>query len=221
MASVLDNSLKSLVVDRIRTKIIAGDYKAGAHLTEQSVADELGISRGPVREAFLQLQQEGLVKINPRRGCEVTTLSLTEAADIYILRGHLEALAVRLAGAHWTDADTGYLARVVQDMKLLRGEDWQGAINLDLDFHHRIVEASRSSVLIQTYRAMDAKVAACFMTVRQHLNRWPPHMAERHGNLASVMAEGDFHRAEYLAEEHWADTAARFRALVVPSAERR
>jgi DNA-binding GntR family transcriptional regulator len=217
VTTVLDHSLKQLVAERIRTAIIGGDYKPGTHLTEQSVAGDLGISRGPVREAFLQLQQEGLVKINPRRGCEVTPLSLAEAAEFYVLRGHLEGLAIRLARPNWTQADTDALSGLVDRMRTLRGEDWQGAINLDMEFHHRIVGASRSGALIQMYRSMDSKIAACFMTVRQHLNRWPPQMAERHLTLANVLAEGDFWRAEYLAAEHWADTAARFRALDRPA----
>lgn len=215
----LDNSLKSIVMDRLRSAIIGGAYKPGERLVEQSIADELGISRGPVREAFLQLQQEGLIQMNPRRGCVVTPLSPTQAAEIYVLRGHLESLAVRLARPHWTPEDAGRLAALLDQMGGLGPEDWERAIALDMAFHHTIVDRSKCEPVIQMYRSMDGKVAACFMTVKHHLPFRPHLMASRHAKLAEVLHEGDFWRAEFLAAEHWADTAARFRALLSPHLE--
>jgi DNA-binding GntR family transcriptional regulator len=209
-----DNSLKAMVTDRIREAIVTGRYKPGIHLVEQALAEEIGISRGPVREALQQLQQEGLVHLSPRRGCVVTTLSPVQAAEIYTLRGHLESLAVRLNRPHWTSLDTAYLQEVVQEMERLGPEDWQAAIDLDLRFHHYIVAACRNQSLIQMYWSIDAKVAACFLAVKHHLNNHVDQMAIRHETLVDVLRQGDFWRAEFLAAEHWADTAARFRALV-------
>lgn len=209
--SLKATSLKAMVVDRIRTAIIGGDYRPGTRLVEQTLAGEMGISRGPVREALLQLQQEGLVHITPRHGCVVTTLSPDQAAELYILRGHLESLAVRIAREHWTEADTAALQGMIEAMRRLGPGDWKEAIEADLRYHHWIVEASHHGSLIQMYSSMDAKIAACFMTVREHLQTQPSLMASRHQPLADVFRTGDFWRAEVLAAEHWAETAARFR----------
>ncbi|MDB4897328.1 MAG: Transcriptional regulator, GntR family [Firmicutes bacterium] len=220
MATIkLDNSLKTIVTDRLRSAIIAGVHKPGERLVEQTIADELGISRGPVREAFLHLQQEGLIQMNPRRGCVVTPLSPTQAAEIYVLRGHLESLAVRLARPHWTPEDPGRLAALLDRMGGLGPEDWERAIALDREFHHTIVDRSKCEPVIQMYRSIDGKVAACFMTVKHHLPLPPQLMASRHEKLAEALTDGDFWRAEFLAAEHWADTAARFRALRLPHFE--
>lgn len=209
----LDNSLKAMVAERIRTAIITGVYKPGARLVEQSLADELGISRGPVREAMLQLQQEGLIHLYPRRGGVVTTLTPAQCSEIYILRGHLESLAVRMVRPLWKPADSEFLGTTVREMTRLGPTDWMAAINTDMAFHHRIVDACGNQSLIQMYRSMDAKVAACFMSVKHHLKHSPEQMAERHRRLAEVLREGDFWSAEFLAADHWADTAARFRSV--------
>jgi len=210
----LDHSLKAMVVDRIRTAIVDGKYKPDSHLVEQNLADELGISRGPVREALQQLQLEGLVRLNPRRGARVTTLTPLEASEIYILRGHLESLAVRLMAPNWTPGDTEYLQDIVNTMGRLGPSDWPKAIDLDLAFHHYVVDASRNGTLIEMYRSMDAKVAACFLAVKQHLKAKPSQMTLRHEMVVDVLREGDFWRAEFLAAEHWNETAARFRASI-------
>lgn len=209
----LDNSLKTLVVERIRGGIVSGLHKPGTRLIEQALADDLGISRGPVREAILQLQQEGLVRISPRRGAVVTSLTPNEAADIYILRGHLESLAVRLARENWTPRDTAALRTSIAGMKELGPDDWMGAIAADRQFHAQILAASRHQSLIQMYSSLDTKVAACFVAVRWLLSSHANEMAQRHEKLEDVLAQGDFMRAEYLAFEHWAETAARFRAI--------
>lgn len=202
-----------MVADRIRAAIIAGEHRPGARLIEQVLADELGFSRGPVREALLQLQQEGLVIFSPRRGCVVTGLSPAQAAEFYVLRGHLEALAVRLAASHFTRADSERLQALTEQMAALGSQDWQGAIDIDLAFHSCVVDASHSEPLIQMYHSLDARLAACFMAVKQHLTLHPGQMASRHRKLVEVLEQGDFHRAEFLMYDHWADTAALFRAV--------
>lgn len=206
-------SLKEVALAHVRTAILEGRYSPGFHLVEQNIANELGISRGPVRETLLQLEQEGLIQIMPRRGAVVRTISPREAWEIYLLRGHLEGLAVRLAARRWSPAHTAALQERLAEMRVLGPEDWARAVAVDLRFHHQIVDAAGHQHLQQMYRLMDGKVSACFMAVKHHLNYRPSDMADRHQRLVAVLAEGDFWRAELLAGDHWAETAARFKAL--------
>jgi DNA-binding GntR family transcriptional regulator len=210
----MHRSLKEIVLNRLRQEIVEGLFKPGTHLVEQTLASQYGVSRGPVREAMAQLEQEGLVQILPRRGTVVTELSFTEAWEIYSLRGHLEGLAVRLAREHWSPELNHQLAVLLDRMERLGPSDWLPASLIDQEFHQLIVRASHNGTLIQTYQTMDAKVVACFLAVKRHLNRAPAGMANMHRPLVEVLVQGDFWRAEILAMEHWCDTANRFRSLL-------
>jgi DNA-binding GntR family transcriptional regulator len=212
-ALISHRALKEIILERLRQEIVEGLYRPGTHLIEQSLASQYGVSRGPVREALAQLEQEGLVSIQPRRGTVVTELSLTEAWEIYTLRGHLEQLAVRFARDHWTEDRNDRLAALITDMERLGPNDWLPAAQLDQQFHGVIVGASENRTLIQTYQAMDSKVLAGFLAVRRHLAQAPVDMAGKHRPLAEALVQADFFRAEILAMEHWSDTAYRFRSL--------
>lgn len=210
---IIYQRLKELIAERLRQEIFEGAYKPGTHLVEQNLADQLGVSRGPIREALAQLEIDGLVRVNPRRGAVVTEISPQEASEIYGLRGHLEGLAVRSAAANWTEQESDRLAALVTDMESLGEQDWFRAMALDQQFHALIVEASGNRTLIQTYHTFDPKVVACFLAVKRYLGTLPVAMAERHRRLADALIGGDFVRAESLAVSHWMETGARFRSL--------
>lgn len=211
---IIHPSLKEVVVERLRQEIFAAQHKPGAHLVEQSLADQFGVSRGPVREALQQLEKEGLVRILPRRGAVVTEISPQEAWEIYSLRGHLEGLAVKCAAGQWRAEHSKRLAGLLANMERLGESDWFAAIELDQQFHHLIVEAAANRTLMQVYQTLDSKVAACFLAVKRYLGGGPPEMANRHRRLVAALKEGDFWLAETLAASHWSETGARFRSLV-------
>lgn len=207
-------SLKDVVLSSLRREVIEGLHKPGTHLVEQALADEYGVSRGPVREAILQLETEGLVRVLPRRGAVVTELSPREAYEIYKLRGYLERLAVQTPGFKLHEGDMARLQSMLAEMESLAVDDWMPAIQLDLDFHHVIVEGSNNRTLVQLYNSLDSKVIACFLAVRRHLGAAPNQMADRHGALVEALRGSDYARAESLAFEHWFETAVRFQALI-------
>jgi DNA-binding GntR family transcriptional regulator len=89
----------------LRRRIIEGRYAAGEQLRQDALAAEFGISRIPIREALVQLEAEGLVKIHPHRGAVVTDLSSTDIAELFELRHLLEPHLLRLSVPHLTEAD--------------------------------------------------------------------------------------------------------------------
>ena len=89
-------SLAEDAADRIREQILAGGFRQGEHLVEAKIAEQLNISRGPVREAFKLLRAEGLLNEEPRRGTFVVSLSADDVREIYGLRAALEGRAARL-----------------------------------------------------------------------------------------------------------------------------
>jgi len=135
----------------IRDRIKTGIWGPGYRLVERSVAEELGVSRTPVRAAFERLFSEGLVELVPNRGAVVVNLSTEEAIEILQMREALEVLACRLAVPRLTDEDLDRLEAILLEMKkavnehdLYRYSDLNGA------FHRIIVEASGSKRLAET-----------------------------------------------------------------------
>lgn len=193
-----------------------GRLHPGDRLIEQALAAELHMSRGPVRDALRQLEQEGLLQIYRNRGAVVSTLGMREAYEFYLVRGHLESLAVRLAREHMQAADIDYLQGLVANMAELCGaeEDWLAAADLDLAFHRRIVACSRNRSLMQAYGAMDVKVNALFITVKQYLPSRLARMPERHQKVVDVFLAMDWWRAEAVVSDHWFETAAQFKQLL-------
>lgn len=89
-------TLRENVADEIRMKILNGDMKPGDKIIEQELASEFGISRGPVREALRQLEQEGMVEYSRNVGCSVKHIGMDDVYEIYYMRANYEMMAVRL-----------------------------------------------------------------------------------------------------------------------------
>ncbi|HTN98462.1 MAG TPA: GntR family transcriptional regulator, partial [Nordella sp.] len=98
-------TIASAVVDALRRRILDGEFAAGAQLRQDSLAKEFGVSRIPIREALLQLDAEGLVKILPHRGAVVSELSVAEIKELFDLRALLEPRLLRLSAPHLTEKD--------------------------------------------------------------------------------------------------------------------
>jgi DNA-binding GntR family transcriptional regulator len=221
LAGCAATARQETVTAHVRRAIMLGRIRPGERLTEQALAAEAGVSRGPVRDALRQLEREGLVQLAPHRGAVVSMLGLREAYEFYIVRGHLEGLAVRLAGDRLGDADIAYLAGVVAQMAELPGaeEGLLAAADLDLAFHQRIVACSGNRALIDLYGAMDAKVYALFVTVQHHFPLRFVNLAARHQQVVEVFLAGEWWRAEAVVAEHWHETAAQFKRLIAAAAD--
>ena len=141
-------SLRGRVFSRLREDILNGKYDEGVELREIAIGEELGVSRTPVREAFRQLELEGLIKIIPNKGAYVVGISDKDVRDIYILRSRLEGLAARWAVDHITEEqmeemeENVYLAKFHTE----KGHNEQ-IFELDNRFHELLYEASGSKIL--------------------------------------------------------------------------
>ena len=108
-------SLRGRVYNRLREDILSGKLKENEELREISIGEELGVSRTPVREAFRQLELEGLITIIPNKGAFVTGITGKDVKDIYMIRSHLEGLCARLACDHITDEQLEEMERLGVD----------------------------------------------------------------------------------------------------------
>src|SRR4029079_610765 len=107
-------TIASMTVEALRERILRGDYPDGEPLRQDALADELGVSRIPVREALRQLESEGLVTFQPHRGAVVSTLSLDEIVELFELRAEIESDVLRRAVPLMTAEDDAR-AKVILD----------------------------------------------------------------------------------------------------------
>jgi phosphonate utilization transcriptional regulator len=155
IALVRSNSLPMLVQKELERMIVAGDLPAGGKLTEASVALLLGVSRGPVREAFRALEESGLVRTEKNRGVFVRQISLEEANEIYEVRAALdEFVGRRLAQIATAENVRDLRARVERMERAASKGDVDAYAAANLDFHDRLVTLTGNEKLLLTYRRL-------------------------------------------------------------------
>jgi phosphonate utilization transcriptional regulator len=155
IAVVQANSLPALVQRELQHMILDGELPAGAKLTEASIAELLGVSRGPVREAFRTLEGSGLVRFEKNRGVSVRQISRDEADEIYELRAVLDEFVGRRLAQIATPAHIAELRRKLEHMeKAAARNDVDAYLAANLDFHDRLVELAGNAKLLAMYRRL-------------------------------------------------------------------
>lgn len=141
--------LRDMVFDVLMSAIMQGQLSPGERLLEVQLADEMGVSRTPVREAIRRLELEGFVVIVPRKGAYVAGLSINDVEEVYEIRTVLETLAVRLAAQRMQPADYAQLDELAEKMCATWQEgnvdNW---VSLDASFHELLYKFSRNERLV-------------------------------------------------------------------------
>lgn len=183
--------LKARIADAVRERIARGTIGLGERLSDKDLAEELQVSRTPVREALLQLASERLVVMHPQRGTFVFSAHAGEVSELCELRGVLEAGAARLLAARDGRAAGAELARLVKESRsALARRDWDACEALDTRFHETLVERAGNALLAESYRGLSDRVRA----LRRHLPRTRERVArglEEHEAIAKAIGKGD------------------------------
>jgi len=203
-----DRSLSAVVSEQIRGRILDGTLKPGERLVEDRLSAELGVSRVPVREALRGLSAEGLVTLLPHRGATVVEVTPETVTELVEVRALLEGLNARLAAQRH---DPEIVAQLEET--LARGNEAAKAgtaeelARLNAEFHERLAEASRNSVLSDVMRGLRERTSIAFAINGRKRARedWEEHA----GILAAVIA-GDAELAALLANRHVQNAAAAF-----------
>ena len=203
-------SLAVTVLERLRKAIVEGDLVLGQPLSERQLADNLGVSKTPVREALAQLRVEGLVDILPQRGAFVFTLSAKDIIHICELRLTLESSALRLAYQRNGDELICRLELVLEEMVLSQeNNDTRNYLNLDTQFHAIFFATCGNPLLKAAYDTHVGKIAA----LRTHLAMKPLHTVrsfEEHAEMIRLLKSGAIAKAISVLEQHIGRTAATY-----------
>ena len=142
--------LRDVVFQTLRNAILKGELKPGERLMEIQLAQKLGVSRTPVREALRKLELEGLVIMIPRRGAIVADITVQDLNDVLEVRSALEELAVKKACDGATDEQLKALKQAANDFKRCAdGDDLLGCVEADMQFHEIIYAATNNKRLQQ------------------------------------------------------------------------
>ncbi|MCX7779412.1 MAG: GntR family transcriptional regulator [Negativicutes bacterium] len=197
-----DASLRNKVFKYIKSQIINGVYGPGETLLELKLADELGVSRTPIREAIRLLEVEGLIETTTKKGAVVLGISRKDVQDIYAIRQLVEGLAARWAAEHITPADLKELQKTFDLMEFYaQRNDVDEIAELDNRFHQLIYEASGSKILNLTLSNLHQYVQLARMESLRMKNRLPHTIAE-HRSILEALAAKDPDAAEKALTEH-------------------
>ena len=142
--------LRDIVFDALRESIITGRLAPGERLMEIQLAEDMGVSRTPVREAIRKLELEGFVAIIPRKGTYVAGLSMKQITEVFEVRAALEGFAASLAAERISDDELHELERLCKSMSHRSEDDaLEEIVSLDEAFHDIIFTASRNAKLSQ------------------------------------------------------------------------
>ena len=195
-------SLRGKVFHTIREDILSGKYKQHDELKEVAIAEELGVSRTPVREAFRQLELEGLLQMIPNKGAYVNGITLKDIEDIYMIRSLLEGLCARWATKHMTQEKMEELEENIylSEFHASKGHGEQ-IIELDNRFHEILYQASDSKMLEHWLRDFHQYVK---VARKQTLIQSERGMAsnQEHRLIMEAIRDKDADRAEELANRH-------------------
>jgi len=182
-------SLPTLVLEELELMIRDGRLKPGDPLRETSLSSQLGVSRGPIREAFRALAEKGLVRVEKNRGVFVRAITPHEADAIYEVRLALEQLIIMKLALMPLRVSTSHLAALLQDAQgRASRSDYVGCHALNLEFHETLARLTGNAALLDTYQRLVSELS---------LFRQQAHASSR--NALSLQRSVADHRAIYEA----------------------
>ena len=217
--------LRQEVLTALRTAILANEITAGARLLEAEVAEQMGVSRAPVREAIRHLEQEGLVEIFPHRGAVVVGLPEAEIDAIYELRAVIEGRATAAAVDVVGDQELTRLDALIEEMRgAIKAREVGAIAEFDLQFHGLIVEWSGLTLLRHIWSSLDGLVR---VRSYQALDRpgstaryFLKNAAGSHTVLVNALRDGDPDAAAALARQHVLEVPTMLAGLGTPRRRR-
>ena len=194
--------LREVVCESLRSAISKGVLKPGERLMEIQLAEELGVSRTPVREAIRKLELEGYVVMLPRRGTYVSSLTIRDVNEVFEIRTSLESLAAALASERVTDEEMDNLQRfLVQFANDIKSGDMEHIVDTDMKFHDALYQASRNNRLVGIISNLRDQLTRFRTTSMSYPDRLKASLNE-HRSLVEAIAQGDAEAAKAAAEFH-------------------
>lgn len=192
--------LRDVVATEMRRQILSGELAPGDRLIEERLAEQLGVSRNPVREAIRVLTAEGFIEVTARRGAFVANMSADEAANLFDVRLALEPLGARLAARCVTEATVVTLTTILDAARVATDDSNLDALSdLNTDFHSQVFMIGGNDYLASLATPMVKRSQWMFRHSAAHR---APHSWTEHQGLIGAIRDGDEELAESEARNH-------------------
>ena len=194
--------LREVVCESLREAIRSGVLKPGERIMEIQLAEELGVSRTPVREAIRKLELEGYVVMMPRRGTYVASMSIRDINEIFEIRTALESLSNGLAADHITDDELEHLQRLLVIIGgYIKEGNIEKIVETDIEFHDLLYHAARNERLVGIISNLRDQLTR-FRTLSMSYPGRLEETLEEHRLIVDAIASGDRKSASRAAERH-------------------
>lgn len=205
-------ALRDQVVRAIRDAIIQGRLRPGEKVPEGDLAQQLTVSRTPIREAIRVLEGQGLVEVNPKRGTYITMPDRADAADGLAVRAALEILAVDQAIERSSEADWNLLYSELEDIlsgmaEAVAANDTIRAVEFDIEFHAALMKASKNRHLMRSWHAVGIPFLVWFPE-RELYPGLPPDLVARHREVLVALQSRDPVVCDEAIRNHMAEKLA-------------
>lgn len=194
--------LREVVYDELKRQILIGEIQPGTRMMEVELADDMGVSRTPIREAIRKLEKEGLVTIEPRRGAYASDICIKDMIDVLEVRQFLEGMAAGMAASNITEDQKQELEKVTEKYKkAIEAEDTDEIIKYDELFHKLIVNASGNQTMVQIVSQVQELALRFRYIYYDDFSRYKSMPAE-HMSIEDAIFSGDSLKARSIAEHH-------------------
>lgn len=211
MISFRRQTYSSQVVEFIKTSILKGDLAPGDQVKEMVLAERLGISRAPIREALQILAQDGLISSEPQKGKYIRVVTSKEIRDSYAIGGILEGAAIAEAARKMSAGDLARVEAVLQRMRELTGkaDGLAKLTQIDEEFHGALLAGMENQMLIDMARGFCASISKFLL-----YNHWdkaftPEEFYQRHKIIFEAVQSRDPARIERTLREHYRESGLR------------
>lgn len=208
--------LREIVYEELKRQILVGEILPGTRMMEVELAEDMGVSRTPVREAIRKLEKEGLVTIEPRKGAYASAISIGDIVDVLEVRQGLEGMAAALACGRITEEQKEEMNQIINAYQAaVKEENIEEMIRFDEQFHAMIANISGNKTLIQLFSTVQELALRFRYIYYDDFNRYQ-QMPMEHREIEQAILSGDVDKARIVADEH----VRRLKAFVVKEGER-
>ena len=208
--------LREIVYEELKRQIMIGEIPPGTRMMEVELAEDMGVSRTPIREAIRKLEKEGLVSIEPRRGAYASDISIKDMVDVLEVREFLEGMAAGLAAIKINDEEIETLKKATATYKkAVENGHTEEIIKEDELFHKLIVDCSGNKTLIQMINQVQELALRFLYIYYEDFSRYR-NMPYEHQEILDAILSGDTEAARSIADAH----VLRLKEFVIEQGER-
>jgi DNA-binding GntR family transcriptional regulator len=194
--------LSDIVFNTIRDSIITGELKPGERLLEKRLAEKIGVSRTPVREALRKLELEGFILVTPRKGAVVTVMNERDIKDVLVIRAALEGLAASLACENMAGQEIDKIIAIKEEFEeAAEKQDLEAMLEKDIELHDLIFKASKNfrlAIMINNLREQIYRFRMAYLKDSNYIDS----IIKEHGELIKAIVEKNKSLAEALSVAH-------------------